>query len=62
MTLSKASRVVGMAPEDVVWTNLSMNTKLRMIRNAVTIALVVLTIIFWYVAPRIHMVADTDCF
>ena len=28
-----------------------MNTKLRMIRNAVTIALVVLTIIFWYVAP-----------
>jgi hypothetical protein len=56
-TLSKTSRVVGMTPGDVVWTNVSMNTKLRMIRNAVTIALVVLTIIFWYVASRIHMVA-----
>ena len=62
MTLSKAPRVVGMTPDDVVWTNLSMNTKMRMIRNAVTIALVVLTIIFWYVSSRIHVVADTDRF
>jgi hypothetical protein len=62
MTLSKAPRVIGMTPEDVVWTNLSMNAKLRMIRNAVTIALVVLTIIFWYVCSRIHMVADTELF
>jgi calcium permeable stress-gated cation channel len=52
MTLSKAPRVVGMTPDDVVWTNLSMNTKVRMIRNAVTIALVVLTIIYWYVTPE----------
>ena len=55
MTLSKAPRVVGMTPQDVVWTNLSMNTKVRMIRNIVTITLVVLTIIYWYVvleAPR----------
>ena len=49
MTLSKAPRVVGMTPQDVVWTNLSMNTKVRMIRNALTISLVVLTIIYWYV-------------
>jgi hypothetical protein len=62
ITLSKAPRVIGMTPEDVVWTNLSMNPKMRMIRNAVTIALVVLTIIFWYVNSRIHVVADTDHF
>jgi calcium permeable stress-gated cation channel len=49
MTLSKAPRVVGTTPKDVVWTNLAMNTKVRMIRNALTITLVVLTIIFWYV-------------
>jgi hypothetical protein len=48
MTLSKAPRVIGMTPDDVVWTNLSMNPKARMIRNAITIALVVLTIIYWY--------------
>jgi hypothetical protein len=48
MTLSKAPRVVGMSPKDVVWTNLSMNAKVRMIRNALTITLVVLTIIYWY--------------
>jgi len=48
MTLSKAPRVVGMTPKDVVWTNLAMNTKVRMVRNALTISLVVLTIIYWY--------------
>src|SRR5271155_1220465 len=52
MTLSKAPRVIGMTPKDVVWTNLSMNPKARMIRNAITIALVVLTIIYWYIAPE----------
>jgi calcium permeable stress-gated cation channel len=62
MTLSKAPRVVGMTPDDVVWTNLSMNSKVRIIRNAITIAFVVLTIIYWYVAPRIHMVANIDSF
>jgi len=48
MALSKYARVVGMTPEDVVWTNLSMNSKVRQVRNAVTIGLVVLTIIYWY--------------
>lgn len=49
MTLSKAPRVVGVTPQDVVWTNLSMNSKVRMVRNALTISLVVLTIIYWYI-------------
>jgi hypothetical protein len=48
MALSKCARVVGMTPEDVVWTNLSMNSKVRMVRNALTIGLVALTIIYWY--------------
>jgi calcium permeable stress-gated cation channel len=48
MALSKSARVVGMTPEDVVWTNLSMNSYVRRVRNALTIGLVALTIIYWY--------------
>src|SRR5256714_899236 len=48
MALSKSARVVGMTPEDVVWTNLSMNSKVRRVRNALAISLVALTIIYWY--------------
>ena len=48
MALNKAPRVVGVTPEDVVWSNLPMNPKVRMIRNTLTISLVVLTIIYWY--------------
>ena len=48
----KDTRVIGMSPNDVVWTNLSMNPTARMIRNALSITLVVLTIIYWYVVLR----------
>jgi hypothetical protein len=63
MTLSKAPRVVGMTPKDVVWTNLSMNTKVRMVRNALTISLVVLTIIYWYfvLESLLRLVTDVRC-
>lgn len=48
--MAKEPRIIGMTPGEVVWSNLSMSSKSKMIRNALTITLVVLTIIFWYVS------------
>ena len=45
--LHMSPRVIGFAPEDVVWDNLSITWRSRVIRNILTIAAVVVTIIFW---------------
>ncbi len=42
-------RIIGMTPSDVIWKNLSMSKNSKKIRNILTITLVVLTIIFWFV-------------
>lgn len=43
----KEPRVIGMTPNEVIWSNLSMSKSSKMLRNALTITAVVLTIIFW---------------
>jgi calcium permeable stress-gated cation channel len=42
-----SSREIGFVPGEVVWSNLSITWKTRTIRNILTIAAVVATIIFW---------------
>lgn len=45
--LHMAPRFIGVNPEDVIWKNLKINWMSRVVRNIVTIALVVLLVIFW---------------
>lgn len=45
--LHMGPRVVGFSPDDVVWDNLGITWRTRGVRNALTIAAVVVTIIFW---------------
>ena len=49
--LHMGPRVIGFTPQEVVWTNLSITWRTRVVRNILTIAAVVATIIFWYVFP-----------
>ena len=50
--LHMSPRVIGFSPSEVIWKNLSITWKTRVIRNILTIAAVVVTIIFWWVLPR----------
>ncbi|KAK5938363.1 phosphate metabolism protein 7 [Knufia obscura] len=45
--LHMAPRVVGLQPGEVIWSNLGITWKTRTIRNIISIAVVVVTIIFW---------------
>ena len=45
--LHMSPRVIGFTPGDVVWSNLRITWYERVIRNFLTIAAVVLTIVFW---------------
>ncbi|RMZ84692.1 hypothetical protein DV737_g948, partial [Chaetothyriales sp. CBS 132003] len=45
--LHMAPRVIGMVPEEVVWTNMGMTWKTASIRNALSIAAAAVLIIFW---------------
>ena len=45
--LQMTPRVIGFSPEEVVWDNLNITWETRTIRNLLTIAAVVATIIFW---------------
>lgn len=47
LPLHMADRVVGVRPEEIVWSNLSITWETRTIRNVISIAIVVVTIIFW---------------
>ena len=46
--LHMGPRVIGFTPQEVVWSNLSITWRTRVVRNILTIAAVVATIIFWY--------------
>ncbi|KAI1624765.1 hypothetical protein EDD37DRAFT_627913 [Exophiala viscosa] len=45
--LHMSPRVVGLSPEEVVWSNLGITWKTRTIRNVVSLAFVTVLIIFW---------------
>ena len=45
--LHMAPRFIGVDPEQVIWKNLKINWASRVVRNIITIGLVVLLIIFW---------------
>lgn len=45
--LHMSPRVVGLQPGEVIWSNLGITWKTRTIRNMLSIAIVVVTIIFW---------------
>lgn len=45
--LHMCPRVVGLQPGEVIWKNLGITWKTRTIRNIISIAIVVVTIIFW---------------
>lgn len=45
--LHMSPRVVGLQPGEVIWSNLGITWKTRTIRNIISIAVVVATIIFW---------------
>jgi hypothetical protein len=45
--LHMAPRVVGLSPEEVVWSNLGITWKTRTIRNILSLAIVTALIIFW---------------
>jgi hypothetical protein len=45
--LHMAPRVVGLSPEEVVWSNMGITWRTRTIRNILSIAFVVVLIIFW---------------
>lgn len=45
--LHMAPRVVGLSPEEVIWSNLGITWRTRTIRNILSIAFVVAMIIFW---------------
>lgn len=42
-------RVIGATPDEIIWKNLAITWRTRVIRNILTIGAVVVTIIFWYV-------------
>lgn len=42
-----APRVIGFHPEDVVWSNTAITWQKRIIKNTLSIAIVVVTIVFW---------------
>lgn len=45
--LHMSPRVVGLQPGEIIWKNLGITWKTRTIRNIISIAVVVVTIIFW---------------
>jgi len=45
--LHMSPRVVGLQPGEIIWKNLGVTWKTRTIRNIISIAVVVVTIIFW---------------
>ncbi|KAK5078631.1 phosphate metabolism protein 7 [Lithohypha guttulata] len=45
--LHMSPRIVGLQPEEVIWKNLGITWKTRTIRNILSIAICVVTIIFW---------------
>jgi len=45
--LHMAPRVVGLVPDEIIWKNLSITWKTRSIRNILSIAACVATIVFW---------------
>lgn len=45
--LHMAPRVVGLSPEEVVWSNLGITWRTRTIRNIFSLAFVVVLIVFW---------------
>lgn len=45
--LHMAPRVIGFSPNEIVWSNTGITWRTRVIRNIVSIAVVVVTIIFW---------------
>lgn len=45
--LHMSPRVVGLSPEEVVWPNLGITWKTRTVRNIISLAVVVVLIIFW---------------
>ena len=47
LPLHMSPRVIGLSPEEVVWSNLGITWKTRTIRNIFSLAFVVVLIIFW---------------
>lgn len=45
--LHMAPRFIGVNPDEVIWKNLKINWASRVVRNIVTIAFVILLIVFW---------------
>ncbi|KAL9019845.1 MAG: hypothetical protein Q9185_002894 [Variospora sp. 1 TL-2023] len=45
--LHMAPRFIGVNPDEVIWKNLKMNWKSRVVRNIVALTLVALLVIFW---------------
>jgi calcium permeable stress-gated cation channel len=49
--LHMSPRVIGLNPQEIVWSNTGITWRTRVIRNIACIAAVVVTIIFWYLIP-----------
>jgi calcium permeable stress-gated cation channel len=47
--LHMAPRLIGFHPNEIVWSNSGITWRSRVIRNIVSIAIMVVTIVFWYV-------------
>ncbi|ODQ79949.1 hypothetical protein BABINDRAFT_36199 [Babjeviella inositovora NRRL Y-12698] len=45
--LKKGRRVIGVAPEDIIWANLDLSTSVRYIKHLVAIIVLCVLIIFW---------------
>ena len=50
--LHMTPRTIGFVPEEIVWSNTGITWRTRVVRNIISIAVVVVTIVFWYVSTR----------
>jgi calcium permeable stress-gated cation channel len=49
--LHMTPRITGFHPDEIIWSNSTITWKTRVIRNIISIAIMVATIVFWYVKP-----------
>lgn len=45
--LKRAKRIIGVAPDDIIWLNLQLKTKTRWVKKLIATSILTATIIFW---------------